>query len=174
MFCEDIDIQAHYLTCHVKKRKLRAEIDENFKKERQLSGVELLEKVTGELKKAKTRKTAKGGQSIYILVDLPAGVDGGSASFNEYKNGIFYDGVSKNVKAILLDHISATRLYFRRFILLNDKETRFMDILDNKRQIVAFYCDELAGNEALAFEYAVTLDLQHVLTNIDASGQSND
>uniref|UniRef100_A0AC35TNI1 DUF4765 family protein n=1 Tax=Rhabditophanes sp. KR3021 TaxID=114890 RepID=A0AC35TNI1_9BILA len=34
--------------------------------------------------------------------------------------------------------------------------------------------DGLASNEALAYEYAVILDLHNSFTNTDASGQSND
>uniref|UniRef100_A0AC35U2Q7 C2H2-type domain-containing protein n=1 Tax=Rhabditophanes sp. KR3021 TaxID=114890 RepID=A0AC35U2Q7_9BILA len=149
------------LTYHVKKRiclQLRAEVEKTYEKERNMSDVELLAKIIGELKKAKSRSTAKRNQSIYVLVDLLADVD---ASPVQRKNK------SSN-------HSSEAKLYFRRFIPLNARETKIMNILDKKRQLVAFYLDELTGNEALAFEYGITLDQQAVLTNIDASGQSND
>uniref|UniRef100_A0AC35UAS3 FERM domain-containing protein n=1 Tax=Rhabditophanes sp. KR3021 TaxID=114890 RepID=A0AC35UAS3_9BILA len=137
--------------------------------EKKLPDVKLLEKVMGELKKAKSRQT------VYICLGwLAYWCDGGSVSFNEHKDGIFYEGVPKNVKGRLLSHIATTKLYFRRFIPFNDKETRIMEMLDNNRKIVASYCDELTPNEALAFEYAITMDLQNILTNIDAFGQSND
>uniref|UniRef100_A0AC35UIK8 Kinesin motor domain-containing protein n=1 Tax=Rhabditophanes sp. KR3021 TaxID=114890 RepID=A0AC35UIK8_9BILA len=154
--------------------KLRAEISETIKEQRQLSDVELWEKAMGELKKARSRETATGSSSIYVLLDLPADADASSVSSDECKDGILYSGISKDVTGRRRSHISATKLHFRRLIPLNHKEARIMDILDNKRQLVAFYCDELTGNEALASEYGIVTDLKNVLTNIDGSGESND
>uniref|UniRef100_A0AC35THK2 Transcriptional regulator n=1 Tax=Rhabditophanes sp. KR3021 TaxID=114890 RepID=A0AC35THK2_9BILA len=56
---------------------------------------------------------------------------------------------------------------------LNRKETKIMDILHNERQFAAIYPDDLTINEALAYEYAVILDLQKYFTNNATSEQSN-
>uniref|UniRef100_A0AC35UGP9 C2H2-type domain-containing protein n=1 Tax=Rhabditophanes sp. KR3021 TaxID=114890 RepID=A0AC35UGP9_9BILA len=153
--------------------KLRAEVKKIFEEDKQLDPEQLLDKLKESLKKAASRRTCKGKQSFYVLLDLPKGIDVKLLTFKQFMGAIFYCGVSGALQTRFNKHGTATQRFFSRFIPLNAKETKIMNILHGKRQLVAMHLDSLSSNEALAYEYAVILDLQDTITNIDASGQSN-
>uniref|UniRef100_A0AC35U6Z4 C2H2-type domain-containing protein n=1 Tax=Rhabditophanes sp. KR3021 TaxID=114890 RepID=A0AC35U6Z4_9BILA len=159
---------------HTKKRiciQLRSEIDETFKEERLLSFKELWLKLRDGIKDAKPRNTAKGEQSLYVLLDLPLHTSVKMLTFDQFLKSIFYCGVAGNLKLRFERHIAGAKRRHCKFIPLNDKDTMIIDSLTHGRQIVPASIDGLTSNESSALEYSVIMDLQHILTNTDSSGQ---
>uniref|UniRef100_A0AC35TJA8 GIY-YIG domain-containing protein n=1 Tax=Rhabditophanes sp. KR3021 TaxID=114890 RepID=A0AC35TJA8_9BILA len=123
------------------------------------------------LKKARARKTSNKKQYTYVLFDAPTGVDLDKISLTDFKELIFYVGVSGIFKNRLQQHASQTRRDIARYIPLDPKSK---GNLEGQKKVVAVYLDDLRINQALGLEYAIMFDMRHELTDAEDSAQSSD